>query len=114
MNWRSIRLELGSTGQFPAGSVSRSYIIRLPLNEADHVDSGAVAEYPRRATVQRHWSTEPDENGFVVQAGLDWALRCDDRERILQLNGTPVRLGHQVSVVESDGSALPFTIASIR
>jgi hypothetical protein len=114
MNWKSIRLELGSTGEFPAGSVSRAYLIRLPLNDLDHVDGAAVAEQPAKAIVQRHWSTDPDEKGVVVPAGGDWAMQCGGSRRILQLDGTPIRLGQRVSVVEPDGTVLPFKIASIR
>ena len=114
MNWRSIRLELGSTGQFPAGSVSRAYLLRLPLNDFDHVDLAAVRQNPALATVRRHWSTDADEKGSIVPSGHEWAMRCNDSQRILQLDGTPVRLGQQVSVIEPDGTVLPFKIASIR
>jgi len=114
MNWRSIRLELGRTSEFPAGSVSRAYLIRLPLNDGDHVDAAAIADQAGKAIVRRHWSTDPDQKGVVVPAGSDWAMQCEDGRRILQLNGTPVRLGQRVSVVEPDGTVLPFTIASVR
>src|SRR5690349_8889466 len=61
MIWRSIRLELASTGEFPGGSVSRTFLVNLPLDDHDAVDRAALARNPRRATVRRHWSTEPDE-----------------------------------------------------
>ena len=42
-------------------------------------------------------------------------MNCQDQaERLLKLNGTPLRLGQQVSVVEPDGTILPFKIASVR
>lgn len=115
MNWRSIRLELGSTGEFPAGSVSRAYLIRLPLNDADTVDEAAYRQNPSRATVRRHWSTDPDQQGVLVPSGHDWALDCDPVPgRVLKLNGTPLRLGLHLSMVEPDGTVLPFRIASIK
>jgi len=115
MNWRSIRLELGQTGEFPAGSVSRAYLIRLPLNDGDHVDVDAVMKSPSKATVRRHWSTEPDQLGVMIRYGEDWAMRCPKTaDRVLQLDGTPVRLGQQVSIKEPDGTVLPFKITSIR
>lgn len=114
MNWKSIRLELGSTGEFPAGSVSRAYLIRLPLNDCDCVDAAAVTDAPSKATVRRHWSSDPDQKGVIVQRGEDWAMRCGDAQRILQLNSAPVRLGQKVSVIEPDGTVLPFSIASVR
>lgn len=115
MNWRSIRLELGSTGKFPAGSVSRAFLIRLPLDDADGVDEGAYLQNPTRATVRRHWATEADQGGVLVPSGHDWKLRCGDQpDRILKLNGTPLRLGLRVSMLEPDGTVLPLRIASIK
>lgn len=115
MNWKSIRLELASTGDYPAGSVSRVYLIRLPLDDHDTVDSAAFFETPAKATVRRHWPAEPDERGLLVQSGSDWTMCCNHEERrLLRLNGTPLRLGHHVSVVEPDGTTLPFKVASVR
>lgn len=115
MNWRSIRLELASTGQFPAGSVSRAYLLRLPLDERDGVDKAAFLDDPSRAIVRRHWSTEPDQRGIIVESGKDWGLCCDGKpERVLRLEGKPLRLGLKISMVEPDGTVLPFRIASIR
>lgn len=115
MNWKSIRLELASTGEFPAGSVSRAYLIRLPLDDQDVVDNTAVEMNPARATVRRHWSTEADQRGMLVRSGAEWAIRCDGiPDRLLRLDGTPVRLGQSVSVLEPDGTALPFKISSVR
>lgn len=115
MNWKSIRLELGSTVEFPDGSVSRAYLLRLPLDDSDEVDRKAFAQNPARATVRRHWSTEPDQSGVLVPFNHGWAMRCDRKpDRVLQLDSKPVRLGQLVSIVEPDGSVLPFKIASIR
>lgn len=115
MNWRSIRLELASTGEFPAGSVGRAYLIRLPLNDEDKVDREAFLQHPFKATVRRHWSTEADQRGLIVESGSEWVMHCGNKaERLLQLNGTPLRLGQHISVTEPDGSVLPFKIASIR
>lgn len=114
MNWKSIRLELGNTDEFPGGSVSRGYILRLPLDDLDSIDRTALLGSPRKATARRHWSTEPDESGFIVSKGGDWAITCDGQERMLQLDSRPLRLGGTVSVVDIDGTVLPFNIASVR
>ena len=115
MNWKSIRLELGSTKEFPAGSVSRAFLVRLPLKDSDVVDHSAVIEAPRKATFRRHWSTDADQRGYLIEHGHDWTMRCEGApDRLLQLDGSPVRLGTQVSVVDADGSVLPFKIASVR
>lgn len=115
MNWKSIRLELGSTGEFPAGSVSRAYLLRLPLDASDVVDSATLAGSAARATVRRHWSTEADQRGVLVSSGSDWAMRCGgDCDRVLHLDGKPMRLGQHVTVIEPDGTVLPFKVASVR
>lgn len=115
MIWKSIRLELGSTGEFPAGSVSRAFLVNLPLDDYDVVDGAALAETPSKATARRHWSTEPDERGQMVPAGPHWAMRCRGKpDRILRLDGAPMRLGQQVTVVEPDGTILPLRVASVR
>lgn len=114
MNWKSIRLELDRTGEFPAGSVSRAYLIRLPLDDEDRIDEDAIHLSPARATVRRHWSTEPDEKGTVVRADGHWSMRCEGKDRLLELNSSPVRLGGQICVIEPGGEVLPFRIASVR
>ena len=114
MNWKSIRLELGRTGEFPGGSVSRAYLLRLPLDDDDRIDASAFDRDPERATVRRHWSTEPDQRGHVVRDGSEWQMRCDGETRSVEFDGRPVRLGEQVSVIGGDGIALPFRISSIR
>jgi hypothetical protein len=114
MNWKSIRLELASTGDFPAGSVSRAYLVRLPLNDEDKLDEAALQLAPTKATVRRHWSNDPDERGFVVRANGHWSLRCEGKDRLLQLDSGPIRLGGHLSMIEPNGDILPFKIASVR
>jgi len=114
-NWKNIRLELARTKEFPAGSVSRGYLIRLPLNDDDLVDPDAFELTPYRGTVRRYWSTEPDEAGLVLPVDGEWAMQCNGTAaRRLELDGRPIRLGQQISVVEPNCAILPFRIASIR
>ena len=114
MSWKFIRLELASTGEFPAGSVGRAYLIRLPLDDRDHVDTVALDSTPHRATFRRHWSAEPDEHGQITQHGQQLQMGFNGSTRILRIDDRPVRLGEQVSVEDDDGAILPFRIASIR
>lgn len=114
-NWKKIRLELARTSGFPSGSVSRGYLIQLPLDDDGRVDTAAIAVRPHYATVRRYWSTEPDEAGLLVPADDAWAMHCSGApERKLMLDGQPVRVGKQLSVIDPDGAVLPFTIASVR
>ena len=108
-------MELGSTGDFPGGSVGRAFLVNLPLDDFDRVDRATLVETPSRATARRHWSSEPDERGQIVASGPSWAMRCSGKpDRLIQFDGVPLRLGQQVSVVEPDGSILPFKVVSIR
>lgn len=114
-NWKQIRLELASTPNFPAGSVARAYLLRLPITHDDHVDVAAYREHPSRAVVRRHWSTEPDQSGHLFESGEDWIIRCDGKpESRIELDGKPLRLGQQVPLRLSEGTVLPLRIASIR
>jgi len=113
MNWNTIRLELAGTRNFPMGSVSRGFLIRLPLNDHGSIDEATLAQAPDRATVRRFWSTEPDESGRIVQVGNGWILRCDGKPDRL-LPDRHFGLGEKVAVIDSDGAPLPFRVASIR
>jgi hypothetical protein len=113
--WKKIRLELARTAGFPSGSVSRGYLIQLPLDGEGRIDSKLFALKPHRATVRRYWSTEPDEAGVILASEGGWTMRCNGGlDRMLLFGGQPILLGEQVSVLESDGGVLPFTVASIR
>jgi hypothetical protein len=115
MNWKTIRLELAGTRDFPVGSVSRGYLIRMPLNESGLIDEVSLAEAPQRATVRRFWSTEPDESGRVVRANGHWVLRCKGKpDRLLASASPSFSLGEAVAVQETSGPALPFRVASVR
>jgi hypothetical protein len=114
-NWKNIRLELARTDEFPAGSVSRGYLVWLPLDDEDFIDRAAFHRSPHRASVRRFWSTEPDESGLVHEADGAWAMRCNgSADRMLLLEKHPIRLGQLVAVLETAGEKLPFRVASIR
>ena len=114
-NWKNIRLELAPTERFPTGSVSRGYLIRLPLDDRDLIDRAAYDLTPYLATVRRYWSTEPDEAGRVLPLEDSWKLECKGKQgRMLEVDGRPLRLGQQIKVIETDGTSLPFRIASVR
>jgi hypothetical protein len=113
--WKKIRLELARTKGFPTGSVSRGYLVQLPLDGAGRVDENELACKPRLASVRRYWSTEPDESGSVIAGQDGWIMRCNGApDRALLLDGHPIQLGEQLSVVDPVGGILPFRIASIR
>lgn len=114
MTWRTIRLELGRTCDFPSGSVSRGYLIRLPLTVTGAVDESALSRYPRRATVRRFWSSEPEIKGSLQRVNGRWALHCNgDPARFLGIAPDRIAVGDELSLTDSDGSRLPLRVASI-
>ncbi|MFL6722137.1 MAG: hypothetical protein ACJ8FT_10105 [Sphingomonas sp.] len=113
--WKNVRLELASTNEFPAGSVSRAYLIRLPLGDDDRVDEAAYLEDPTKATVRRHWSSEPDISGSLSWEDGAWIIRCSALpDRWLELDGKPIRLGQRIEIITDSGTTLPFRVATIR
>lgn len=109
MNWKTIRLELAPTAQFPTGSVSRGYLIRAPLNDNGMIDEQSLNRAPERAKVRRFWSTEPDERGQVTRVDGHWALRCSGKsDRLLDLDAR-IRPRNQLTVLGAEGS-LPFRV----
>lgn len=110
MNWKTIRLELAPTDEFPNGSVSRGFLIRVPLNEHGRIDEAALSRLPERAQVRRFWSTEPDQKGRVTRANGHLVLRCAGKpDRLLDLNAK-LQAGNQVTVLEDGGGGLPFRV----
>lgn len=118
MNWTSIRLELARTRQFPQGSPSRCYLLRLPLDEQGLIDGEALREAPGHATVRRHWPNQPDVSGYVIRTPKGWAFSYrpgeEDDEAVFHLETHPLRVGEYVTLTESDGEQLPFRVASLK
>jgi hypothetical protein len=117
MAWHNVRLELGRTSEFPAGSTCRYYLLRLPLGQSGQIDQGALAEAAGRATVRRFWPDEADRSGYVVPNGEGWAFSYSSGGAAdgpaLHLHACPLQLGAAVTLTEPDGRQLPFTVARI-
>jgi hypothetical protein len=117
MTWKSIRLELARTEEFPEGSASRAYLLRLPLDEAGLIEESSLSSMPARATVRRHWPNQPDMSGYVIRTPGGWAfsyrLGEEDDELVFHLETHPIRLGEYITLTEPDGSRLPFRVADL-
>lgn len=118
MNWKSIRLELARTREFPEGSASRAYLLRLPLDDSGQIDELALGSSPALATVHRHWPNEPDLSGYVVRTPDGWALSYEpgdgDDEAVFHLESHPIRVGEYLTLTEPDGRKLPFRVVSLK
>lgn len=119
MNWKTVRLELARSLDFPKGSPGRSYLLRLPLDESGRIDEPALRREPAQATVRRYWPNEPDLSGRVVPARDGWSLSYEPPApaRGATLSGRlphrPIELGACIDVTEPDGRSLAFRVASL-
>lgn len=116
--WKIIRLELARTSQFPEGSPSRAFILRLPLNSKGLIDADEVARNPAMATVKRFWPNEPDQQGYVVRSGAAWAFSYaigeGDDEKLFHLEAHPLQQGDYLTLTEPSGEQLPFRVTRIN
>lgn len=116
MNWKSIRLELGRTHDFPNGSASRAYLMRLPLAPDGTIDEQAVIHMPEQATVRRMWPSQPDLSGHLVRQGTNWAFlagRSGAKRTIYsELDSRPISEGAMLTLREN-GQELPFRVAKL-
>lgn len=113
MKWKTIRLELAAAPGFPNGSVSRGYLIRVPLDGNGSIDEATLAKAPQKATIRRFWSTDPDESGRMVRVEDQWVFQCNGN-RLLAIRPRSFKVGEEVSVIDTGGTALPFRVAGVR
>jgi hypothetical protein len=116
MNWKAIRLELARTNDFPNGSASRAYLMRLPLLDDGAIDECALKQAPEQATVRRLWPSEPDLSGHLVRAGTGWAFmagRNGTGRIVAEIDPRPISEGGLLTLREQ-GQELPFRVAQLR
>jgi len=118
MNWKSIRLELARTEEYPEGSASRVYLLRLPLKEDGLIDEEVLRNAPARATVRRFWPNQADLSGYVVRTPKGWAFSFEPgqggEEAVRHLESHPIGYGDYLTITEPDGSKLAFRVASFE
>lgn len=51
---------------------------------------------------------------MLVRDGHDWAIRSSSNRRLLRLDAQRMHVGAEVSIVDMNGTVLPFRVASIR
>jgi hypothetical protein len=114
MTWKTIRLELARTPEYPEGSVAHAYVLRLPLDPEGVIDEEAFRAERDRAVVRRLWRGEPEQSGLVIRKRRGWAFSYepgdDDDEGIFHLETHPIRLGEYLTLTEADGERLPFKV----
>lgn len=117
MTWKTVRLELASTAEYPRGSAGRAFLLHVPIAKDGRIDRLAVDRNPGRATVRRYWGSEPDSFGPVEALDNSWALCCTPGaadETTYLLDAVPLHLNDRVNVRQPIGDTLPFRVASVH
>jgi hypothetical protein len=116
-DWSLIKLEMARSADYPFGSVSRAYLIRVPLDRVGMIDGAGVAQNPKRATVRRFWPNEPDQSGYVVKCQHRWGFREGDypgsKGCFASMPDCSIRAGALLKVIERNGTSSPFRVAEI-
>jgi hypothetical protein len=116
MTWKTIRLELARTPDFPAGSSAHAYLLRLPVDDNGMVEARSLREATEHPTVRRFWPDEPVQTGVVVRKGGKWLFSYrpgdDDDEAVFHLESHPIKVGQYLTITETSGDALPFRVVS--
>ena len=115
MTWKTIRLELASTADFPSGSPGRAYLLRVPLDADGRIDNERLMQFPSRATARRFWASEPDQFGQLERLDGHYVVRCDSRDAVFRLPAaTGLALGQLIDIEGPDGILQPFRVASVK
>lgn len=116
MTWKTIRLELARTPQFPEGSAAHVYVLRLPIDDNGMIERAAMKHPTEGPIVRRLWPGEPDKTGVVINQRAGWAFSYEegdaDDEGIFHLEHHPIRLGEYLTITEVNGERLPFKVVS--
>lgn len=114
--WYLVKLELGSTDEFPNGSPARAFLLRLPLGRDGSIDEAARAATPQGAIARRFWENEPDRSGAVLRntRGWNFVFPGEAADRHYHLEDTALRPGGMVEMTTPEGTPRPFRVVSIR
>lgn len=128
MMWKTVRLELASSWQFPRGSAGRSYLIRLPLTESGQIDAALLEAQPMRATVRRYWPNEADMVGSLVHTPTGFAIRYEKNgaarlngrangsgeQPLFEFGADAIKVGEELILTEPDGHQVRYRVANLQ
>ncbi len=119
MTWKTIRLELARTPEFPDGSPDHGYEFVVPLDAEDHIDVEAWGADKKACTVRRFWGEEDFEEGTLIHTrhrtwAFSYAPGEEDDEPFSRFDSHAFREGEYVSLTGHDGEIHPFKVISVR
>lgn len=119
MSFKTIRLELARTKEFPEGSPHHGYEFVLPIDANGRIDAAAWRADKARCTVRRFWGEEDAEEGYLVHTRHNaWAFSYapgeEDDEPFFRFEDHAFKVGEYVSLTGHDGEIHPFRVVSVR
>jgi hypothetical protein len=117
--FKSIRLDLARTAEFPEGSSHHSYRFVAPLDADGHLDAAAWKQHRERCRVVRTWGEEEEDIGHLVHGpGGSWGFHFDVEgdegdESGYRLGAHRFALGEYVSIRDAEGSLNTFRVVSV-
>lgn len=119
MAFKTIRLELARTPEFPEGSAEHGYEFRLPLGSDGHIDEDSWRADKTACTVKRFWGVEDPEEGYLIHTrhrtwAFSYAPGEEDDEPFFRFESHAFKEGEYVSLTGHDGEVYPFKVVSVE
>jgi hypothetical protein len=117
--FKSIRLDLARTAEFPEGSSHHFYRFVAPLDGDGHLDAAVWKRHRERCRVVRSWGGEEQDIGHLVhRPGGSWGFQYDlegdeGDEAGFRLGSHRFALGEYVSIRDTDGGLHTFRVVSV-
>jgi len=117
--FKSIRLDLARTAEFPEGSSRHFYRFVAPLDSEGHLDATAWKQHRQRCRVVRAWGDEEEDIGHLVhRPGGSWGFRFDVEgdegdESGYRLGSHRFVLNEYVSIRDAEGVLNTFRVVSV-
>ena len=111
-----VRLELARCREFPEGSKTHGYALRLPLDAEGRLSSGNWPRQRHHADFTRFWGEEL-ESGRLVHGRHGWGLAFDDDsevEPIFRSADHRFAEGEYISITERDGMTRTFRVVAVK
>lgn len=118
MTFRTVRLKLARTHEFPEGSVEHGYEFVLPLDDDGRIDAEAWRADKEKCTVRRFWGAEDPENGFLIHTrhrtwAFSYAPGEEDDEPFFRFEDHCFKEGEYISLTGHDGETHPFKVVKV-
>jgi hypothetical protein len=118
--FKTIRLNLARSKEFPEGSEKHGYTLVAPLDADGHLDPAAWKQHRELCRVVRFWGDEEEDVGHLVhRPGGSWAFTYDvkgdeDDEGGFKLQNHLFRIGEYVSIRDDDDRLHTFRVAEVN